>query len=80
MSTWTAVQDGLPQRKLMCRDIEQKYIVRVQDVSGGYLRNSYHFEICDFTSTMVHSQYFSITKPGIVTHWMEIPIPEEGWT
>lgn len=71
---WTSIQDGFPEKNYH-REVEQRYLVRVQDVVGGFLRDSYHFEVCDFSGTMCYASYFNIQKAGIVTHWMKIPTP-----
>ena len=75
--TWISVQERLPENEFR-RDFGQKYLVRVQDVRGGFLRNSFHYEVCDFHGTMIDKEYFSIEKPGIVTHWCEFEKYEEN--
>lgn len=69
--TWVSVQERLPENEFR-RDFAQKYLVRVQDIQGGFLRDSFHYEVYDFHGTMIYEAYFSIEKPGIVTHWAEI--------
>ena len=71
MSEWISVNDRLPDVSFSLSPIP-KFLVRVQNIRGGNLRDSYHYEVCDCISTMLDSHYFSIKDPGIVTHWMLI--------
>ena len=74
---WISIEESLPHVEGYPREWGQKYLVRVQDIRGGFIRNSYHYEVCDFHGTMLDKDYFSIAEPGIVTHWCELEKFEE---
>jgi len=72
MNEWISVNDRLPEKDVLRQGI---FLVRVQEIYGGFLRDSFKTEVAKYSETMMFPNYFDIKTPGMVTHWMPLPEP-----